>query len=231
MDKIFGTQAPAAPAPAPVVAPQPQGNIPSEPSIVAIEGNPTSPAIPASPLDQYSTLWDTDPTKKAEEGYKQLTSEQVTSAMSKADFAQNLDPAWLEAISAGGEGATAALPQILNAMARQVMTQSTLVNSKVTQQQVDAAVAKQQGAIPALLRQQQATDHLKSTNPLFDNPAIKPVMEAARDQLLLKHPNATTAEITEMTHNFVTTLGESFAPVKEVTKAPDDIDWDAYISQ
>lgn len=236
MDKIFGTSAPApapAPAAAPAPAPQAQGNIPAEPTVVADPTNPMAPQLPASPLDQYKTLWENDPTKPPLEGEapKPLTPEQVSAAMAKTDFSSNMDTNLLAAISAGGEEAQAALPQLLNAMAQQVMTQSTLVNNKLTERAVNAAVDRQKLTIPALLRQQQATDHLKNTNPLFDNPAIKPVMEAARDQLLLKHPNATTAEITEMTHNFVTTLGESFAPKPEVTKTADDVDWDAFLQQ
>lgn len=232
MDRIFGTNpAPAAAPQAQQPAPQAQGNIPSAPTVVAEANNPTAPVTPASPLDQYKTLWENEPNKDGESTEQQpLTNEQVSKAMEGADFSKGMDANLLAAIAAGGEEAQKALPQILNAMARQVMTQSTLVNNKLTEQAVAAAIAKQQKSMPSLLRQQQATDHLKSKNPLFDNPAVKPVMEAARDQLLLKHPNATTAEITDMVHNFVSAMGESFAP-KKVTKAsPDDIDWGTFLS-
>ena len=233
MDAIFGAKpeaTPTAPVAAPAAVPPAQGNIPAAPTVLAEPANPTAPQIPASPLDQFSTLWENDPTKQAEgEVAKPLTAEQIQTAMGKADFTESMDPNLLAAITAGGEDATQALPQILNAMARQVMTQSTLVNNKLTERAVAAAVEQQQAALPALLRQQQATDHLKTSNPLFDNPAIKPVMEAARDQLLLKHPNATTAEITTMTHNFVTAMGESFAPAPVVTKSADDVDWNKYL--
>lgn len=240
-NNLFTPAAPApAPAPAPVGTPPNQGNIPGAPTVASDPNNPTAPegtAAPApsnepqSPLDQFSSLWETKPNEAGEpEAPKQLTAQEVQTAMAKADFSKVINTDQLAAITAGGQEAAEALPQILNALARQVMTQSTLVSDKLTQQAVAQALEKQQASLPSLLREQQAANHLKTSNPLFDNPAIKPVVEATRTQLLAKHPNASHEDITKMTQEYIVAMGEAFAPKQEVTQAADDVDWAKYLT-
>ena len=79
-----------------------------------------------------------------------------------------------------------------------------------------------------MLRTQSAANHLKDTNPIFSNPAIQPVIEATQQQLLSKFPNATPAEITAMTNNYILAMGEAFAP-KPVTPVSKDTDWENFI--
>jgi hypothetical protein len=105
-----------------------------------------------------------------------------------------------------------------------------MVNNKLSEQAIAAAVQAEVAKMPGMLRQQASTDHLKTVNPLFDNPAIKPVAEATQKQLLQQFPNATHAEITDMTQKFLTEMGAAFAPKVEETGLPEgETDWTKFI--
>lgn len=218
-------------APPPLVpaVPDNQGNIPAAPTVVAEPGNVTAPITPApapqddSPLAQFAKLWEPVPVDKdapkPPASPTQMNVEDLQKVVAKVDFSQHITPENLTAITEGGEGAAAAFTEALNAVARQVLVQSTLVNNKVTEQAVAAATKAAEDNIPALLRSQSTSASLKDSNPLFTNPAIKPVIEATQTQLLAKFPNATPAEINKMTEEFVLGMGEHFAP--KVTPASD----------
>lgn len=252
LQSIFGNNAPQQPAaPAtPAVdpsqqqqqaVPPQQGNIPATPAVVTDPNNPTAPvtppateAVPENPLDSYKALWDTPPVDKdnpAPAEPQPLTAEQLQQAVSKANFSNSITPETLQAISAGGEDATTAFASAMNEVAKQVMVQATLVNNKLTEKAVADAVAKQQATIPDLLRQQAAATHAKDTNPIFNNPAIKPIVEATQSQLLQKFPNATPAELTKMTQDYITAMGSAFAPQEAVNNnsGTGEVDWDAFL--
>jgi hypothetical protein len=236
---------PAPQQPAPVAAPGGQGNIPPQQQVVAEPNNPTAPvqvapvepvvpAEPETPLAQFEKLWEAvpvDPNATPDTPAPQLTAEAISKIVETADFSKTITPESLAAITAGGEGAAEAFTAAMNAVARQTMVQSTLVNSKLTEKAVIDALAKQEAALPALLRSQSASAHLIDTNPLFDNPAVKPIMEATRDQLLVKHPTATPAQITKMTEDYILAVSETFAPKAPVsTTAEGDTDWSEFLN-
>lgn len=226
----------------PVVAPP--GNIPNpqvtaqESAVTAPNGVvPAQPAIetkePETPLDEFKNLWETDPTKTTPVAANtELTQADLSKVMAKADFSSVITPENLTAIAAGGEDAQKAFSNSLNAVAQQVMIQSTLVNNKLTEQAVQKAIDTYQAKLPDLLRSQAASDHLRTSNPLFSKPAVKPVIQATQAQLLQKFPNATHTEITKMTENFIIALGEIVKPVTAVNdnQAGSETDWDAFMS-
>ena len=216
---------------------QPQGGLHGVPTVTPEPNNPTAPQsappMPASPLAEFNNLWDTDPNKKptSSASNKPLNPADVQAAVSKTDFSSVLTPDLLAAIANGGEEAQKAYAQSMNLIAQKVMVDSTLVNNKLNEQLVAAARKEFQDSLPAMLRQQTSSDHLKTSNPLFSNPAIKPVIEATQAQLLQKFPNATPAEITEMTQKYVIAMGESFAP-KATTNSngAGDVDWSTFLN-
>lgn len=245
---IFRTPAPVVAAPQP--APDNQGGIPAEPTVAVDPANPTTPvtdpaANPApapaadpnavkSPLDQFTKLWENVPNKddKSNVAPVPLTAEQLQKVMAKIDFSSSVTPEQLAAIQTGGDEATAALPAILNAALQQSMVQTTLINNKLTEKAVADAMAKQAAALPAQLRSQRASDHLNTTNPIFSHPAVKPVMEATQAKLMVQHPNATDAELTQMTQDFILAMGQAIAPSQVVNdNGVDSTDWEKFMLQ
>lgn len=240
-DMFTSKPAPAQTAPVAGSTGQP-GNIPDPASLQdGVAPSATTPAAGSAtptgadnPLAPFAELWKNEPkspTDSTPEPDFNLTQEAVQSIVSKTDFSKVVSPEHMAAIAAGGEGAQAAFAMALNQVAQHTMVQSTLVNNKLSQKQIEAAITKQLAKLPNTLRQQAATDHLNSNNPLFSNPAVKPVIEATHAQLLQKFPNATNAEITKMTHDYVLALGNSFAPQVAAPTAPGDTDWSNFESQ
>jgi hypothetical protein len=215
--------APAAPA-APAPTPANPGNIPNPTGAVTaqtpgMEANGTVPAAaPAdnSPMAEFSTLWDTAPTDPnaapAPAAPTALTAESIQQVVAKANFAGSVTPEVMAAISEGGEGAQAAFVAAINSAAQQAVTQSIMASNKLNEKAMADALAAHQAKLPDLLRKQADSDHMKTANPLFDNPAVKPVIEATQQQLRLKYPNATPAELTDMTTNYINAMGQAFAP-------------------
>jgi hypothetical protein len=230
---------PAAPlAPAPVTPPGSTIPAPVDPAAPGQGVVPGSAAVPAaatepeSPLDTFKDLWQpvpVDPNSPAPPTpAAPLTAEQVQTAVSKASFTQAVTPEQMQAIGQGGEAAQQAFSAAMNSVAQQVMVQSTMVNNKLTEKAVATALAAQSAELPQMLREQQSTAHLNDTSKLFSNPAIQPVVQATQSQLLQKFPNATPAEITQMTQDYITAMGEQFAPKPASNPGESTTDWDLF---
>jgi hypothetical protein len=226
--------------PAPVPTSVEPGNLPptagiTDPNNTTVPLAPTVPAvaepiIPELPLDQFKTLWDDvpiDPNVPLPEAPIVLKAEDIQKAVANANFTQAITPEQLTAIGNGGEGAQKAFGEAMNKVAQQVMVQATLVGSKLTDNAVAKALDQERSKIPQMLRDQATTANLTNTNPIFDNPAIKPIVEQTKAQLLAKNPAATPEQITQMTQDFILAMGEAFTP-KAPDLAPGETDWSKF---
>lgn len=245
MQKIFGTNPEPTPAPTPATAPV--AAAPVQPGAIPPNAGTTDPLVPAepvttpaepadnSPLAPFSGLWETKPADPNNPNPAEpvvLKAEDVQKIVAKQDFVGMLSPEDLAAVTSGEEGAQEALSKVLNTVIQNVMVQSTMVNNKLTEQAVAKATAAQAAKLPEMLRQGRAKDHLVTENPLFNNPAVKPVIEATQAQLQRQFPNATDAELTKMTQDYVVAIGESFAPPPTTTTdSSGEVDWSDFENQ
>lgn len=214
---------------APLTGVAPDGQVAAVPAAIV----PVETQVPDSPLDPFKTLWEDvpiDPNAPVETAPVELTAEAVQKVMEGANFVPQITDDQRAAIVAGGEGAQEAFNAALNSVAQQVMTQATLVGNKLSERQIQVAIDKHMATIPELLRKQGSTEHLRTTNPIFENPAVKPIIDATQAQLLQKFPQASHAEITKMTQDFILAMGESFAPPTE-TLVPGETDWGSFLKQ
>lgn len=221
-----------------VAIPQPEVNVdPNNAAVPVVDSNNAIPEeeINKPPLDEFKDLWHTEPKKDGEKDTPvapaPLKAEDLQKVMAKTDFSKVVTAEQLTAIAAGGEDAQQALAQALNAVAQNVMVQATLVNNKLTERAVTAAETAFTNSLPKLLRDQAVSNHSVNTNPLFNDPAIKPIIEATRSQLLEKFPDSTHEQITEMTERYITTMGAAFAPKKEEPSVAGEEDWGKFIEE
>lgn len=226
-------QAQAQPAPTtPPVAAEP-GNIPPvDPAAQPPAGVPAVAVVPDSPLAEFSKLWDTKPVDPNAPNTTPtpLDAAAVQQAVAKTDFSQVITPETLAAIVAGGEGAEAAFAQAINMSSQKVMADSINVNNKLMEKAIKDALAGQQVQMQEQIRQQAAANHLKDTNPLFNDPAVKPVIEAAQSALMRQFPSATPEELTTMTNNYIQTMGKAFAPAAVTNdNGAAGTDWDKFM--
>lgn len=241
MQTLFGAK-PAEQAPQQQQqAPAAPGNLQDTPIVAGQEGNGVVPAQapaaapkePDSPLDAYKELWDTAPTdpNKPSATPAALDPAKLQELVGKADFTNTVTPELMTAIEAGGEGATAAMMQVMNLVAQQSMVQSTLAGNKLLETKIKSVEDNQAAIVAEAIRKQMLNNNLVEANPVFSNPAVKPVIEAVQAQLAEKNPNATPAELTVMAQNFVTTMSESLNPNQQsadanVAKADD---WSKFV--
>lgn len=236
----------AAPAETPAETPAQPGNLPAAPNVNSqaspgTAANGVVPAQPAatdtnvSPLDQFKDLW--DPINKEGDSSNTpvaLDPAKVSEAMGKADFSNLITQENLAAISQGGEGAAKAFVDTINAVSRQSMTQSTLIADKMLEQAISKMEAKQQTSLQEQLKKHSLGEKLTTSNPVFSDPAIKPVIEAVQSQLAAKYPSASAAELATMAQNFVTTMASSLSPKTEESvdsSSPKEVDWTKFLEQ
>jgi len=236
------TAAPATPPAAPATPGNiPDGVAPSNPATPGTEANGMIPApapegtqTPDSPLAQFSKMW--EPVADAEGNVKapaQLDATKLQEIISKADFTSTIGTDNLARIAAGGEEAQAAFTESMNSVAQQVLIQATMAANKMQEQAIKTALDSQTASIPELIRTQNASNNLQAANPLFSNPAIKPIIDAVQVQLAATNPTATPQQLTEMAQNYVTVMGEAFNP-KAPTTVPGQVDtninWESFLA-
>ena len=205
---------PAQPAQPAAPTPTPPGNIPPTVDPSAQAPAPEAPTVPDSPLAEFTTLWDTKPVDPNAPSTTPtpLDATAVQQAVAKTNFSQVITADTLSAVAGGGEGAQTAFAEAMNQVAQKVMADSINVNNKLTEKAIADALASQQATMQTQVRQQNAADHLKNTNPLFNDPAVQPVIQATQAALMQQFPDATPQQLTEMTQNYITKMGDAFAP-------------------
>lgn len=174
-------------------------------------------AIPAvgdgdkSPLDGYSKLWehaDTDGKPLSLVPSMDADPTKLLAAAKTVDFTKAMNPELLDKASKGDAGALGAL---VNEAAQAGYAQSALATTKI----VEAALKKQaenftSTIMPELLRRNNIGRDLRTDNPLFDNPAVKPMLEGLERQLAIKYKDATPAEITQHAKTVLTGFAEEY---------------------
>lgn len=217
-------------------APQAQVNSQSTPGNIPNSPTPIPAAVDAakvnSPLDQFNTLWDPVANKGAETDSQQaLDPVKLRELVNQADFSSTISQENRAKIAQGGEEAQKAFTESMNTVAQQVMVQALLASNKMTQTAIDNVNKTWETKLPELLRKQTLSENLRDSNPIYSNPAVKPVIEAVQHQLAAKNPNATPAELQVMSNNFVKAMGEAFNPAKPDPKAKPTFDWEKFLER
>lgn len=233
------TPAPAAPGtpPATNLANTPPGVEPVQTPGTAPNGvvPDNVPETPASPLDQWQDIWQTDPNAAPPAGNfvpEKLDAPKLQEVMSKVDLKTAVTPENLAAIQAGGEGATEALMNSMNSIAQSTLVQSALVTNKMVEQAVQKTQEAMMKQIPDLIKKQGLTNALNETNKIYSNPAVAPVIDAVKSQLATKFPEATTQELTQKAQDFVTAMGAAVTPAAPAPAAnPNETNWADFLGE
>lgn len=201
------------------------GNIPANNQSASATNNTTVPAASvdamtttnASPLDQFKDLWNTDPNAKAvvpESLFGNVTQANLQAAAKNNDFTKVITPEQIASINKGGVDAQNTMIQVMQAMAQKGFGDSAFTTTQIVEQ----ALAKQQAAfeakLPSLIKSQNVTDNLRTSNPIFTHPAAQPILDMFKNQALQKFPNATATEIQTMANSYL----ESFATAAQAPK-------------
>lgn len=251
---LFGgtTPAPAAqPAASQQAAPQSgagqPGNIPPQPNQQPAQNTGTAPngVVPAQPaaatpspdapqLDTFSALWQPEQNPQPNQPLISIDPKALADAARKTDFTKMISQEQLTAIGAGGEGAMQAFAQAMNSVAQGVYAQSAFAATKIAEQAVERASARFTSEIPAHVKKLQVSENLRSDNPALSHPAASPILGAIESQLTMKHPQASSAEISKMAKqyldNFATAINKpkDDAAAAAKVKVDQGTDWSTF---
>jgi len=215
----------------------PQQNAPQQqtPAAPAPAATPATPTEPASPLDQFKTLWEPVNTPGVDNTlpanmFAGADPAKMLEAARKVNFAAQVPADVLAKITAGGPDAAAAFAQAINDVAQRSYAQSSFASTKI----VEAALAKfQEGLdsrLPSQVKRFQVSESLRESNPALTHPAAAPIMEALQSQLTVKYPNASVNEIRDMASQYLSQFGTAMAPPKPANAVPVSEDWDKFFA-
>lgn len=194
-------------------------------------------------------LWDNevnaDGTPKVQEpdtGYlPKVDPVKFKEALSKIDFTKSITPELSAAINAGGEGAYAALQQILNTSSREVVATMFSTTQKMFESGMQNAKSKFAGDVDGRVKSIMVENQLTVSNPIMKDPIYGPMVDAVRQQFLSKYPKATPAQIEQGVNNYFDAAVEKMTTAKnnKNTTAPDNTqklktgdptaEWDTWI--
>lgn len=208
-------------------APAPQVTQPAPKDPASVTANPLVPssatpqsdgsvkAIPAagegeaSPLENYSTFWQA-PDPKTVKTAASLVPEfkfdpkAVREEAGKLNFAESIDPALMTKAMGGDQ---TAMLQVINESAQNAFAAAMGTSAKLVQ----AAMVKQNEAfrtsvMPTILKNHNINTELRSEIPLFENPAVAPLLRSVEQQLIRTYPDASPAEIASKAKDYVTDM-------------------------
>ena len=214
--------------------PQPKPN-PSDNTTIPGDKTPKSDgsvgAIPKagegdkSPLENYSKLFDTDPTKVTPEPTMVPTMtmdpKKLMEAAKGLDFSKTVPPELMTRVLAGND--QQAVVDLVNHVGQVAYAQSAGASGKI----VEAALTQQaklfsEKVMPEVLRRYGASQSIAADNPIYANPAAKPVIKLIEDRLVQQNPKATPAEIAKQAQDYFLDLSTEIikSAGKQVVDAP-----------
>ncbi len=213
----------------PALAPTPgQGVVPNTDLSVQVSAD-----TPKSPLDAFTDIWNTDKTNQVQSGPMfNVDPAELQKAAAKNDFSKIISQEVLQKIQGGGEGATQAMLSAMNSMSQSVYAQSAFATTKIVEQALERQAAAFEAKLPTLIKSQNVSDNLRSTNPIFNHPAASPILEVLKSQVALKYPNATSQEQMTMANDYLSSFAQAANPTPASSNVakPGEVDWSAFLS-
>lgn len=174
-------------------------------------GTPQNTGGEISDVDSFQDLWQTDDSNNNVDDSDlsslfDVNPEKIQEAVTKINFTDSISQEALEAISAGGEDALKALSSTLNSVARDVFSKAMLANGVLVKQAFSKAQDKLDARTSKQFTKLRVSDELNSSNPLFKDPSVAPIVSAVREQLQRKYPDASPAEIRAQAEKYFNNL-------------------------
>lgn len=232
LSSIFSHQPASVPATAGVPQGQNQGHptasTPTAPAATTPTTTPPTPtpepeSKPASPLDQYASLWQTATTadgKPVAPVSDPLTQPlfnfdpaKITESANQMDFTGGINP---ETITKALNGDTAAFTEALNQGIRAAVVGLTLSNGQLLNNALVSNNQRITQQLPTHIKQQKLLEPSPEDNPVFSHPAAQPLVQSLKKMALAKNPSADVNDINKQIAGFLsgfaTAVTEAAAP-------------------
>lgn len=222
MDKIFGNRATATP----VQQVKQPGNFPQNPEITIDPNNPNLPngtthegvTKDPSPMEAFAEFFKIDPTKVPkvpEATFANLDPAKIAEAAKTNDFTKLVTPEMQAALLKGGPEAVNVMVQMTQAMSQKSFGDSAVAATKLIERSEKAQEEKMRTIVSDMIKSHTRNETLSSANPLFTNPAVKPVMDLLSVQVAAKYPELSSAEQAKMVQDYTLQFAQAANPGKK----------------
>lgn len=229
-DNLLGmfNKAPAQQQAAPQQQQAPQGSqVPASgpaqgSNINAFQQSATLPPKEQAPLAEYADLFNNAPVEGAnapvtlDDPYLAIDRDKVQEFVATKSFL-NTSPENMALVAKALQGDTQAFVEVLEQVGRSIYMDSALNSTHVAEKIARVGVNRLRDAIPQQIRSLSSAEKMSEINPLFNNPALKPLAEGMKLAFEAKNPTATPAQIAEMTNKFFADQAKLFNPAPAPT--------------
>lgn len=231
------------PAPA-ATPPAPAAPAASSPAQGAQDGQAgvapaAAPAPEANPLEQWAKLFTTEaPKPDASKDGKpaeqldpfNISPENLAKAASGINLSQVVTPELAQKALGGDANA---FMEAINKSSQMTFMMAYQAAMQAVKPALDSRFADFSKKMPDTFKQL-SVDATLQGDPLLSNPALKPVVDGLRSQILSKHPDATPQQLQQAISEYFKATGISLTPgkdtTKEAAKPSKGIDWDNFLT-
>lgn len=217
--QIFGVSPQSQPAqasPDPKQAEQPgmEANTTPDPKTDP-QQNPKGNEGDKSPLDKFQDLFDTapkdqDPNKPQQDPnvFYALDPEKLKEAARRQDFTMIENFEELAQSAIGGD--INSLKTLLNSVTQNAFISAAQLSGDIANRTTSRGLERTKTELPDQFKSFLSQDNLTQVNEAFRHPAMQPMVNAVRQQVQQKYPEASSKEITEMVNQYLTAVSSVF---------------------
>lgn len=194
------------------------------------------PTTPPAPLANYADLWKAPETQQ-QTGISDIFNideTKLTAAAKQIDFTKALTPELVEQIKAGGPEAMGAVLQAMSNMSQHTFANNAAMTARLIQAALEKVSTRYDQRVEELIRSNSVRNQLSDTNPIFSNPAAKPMVDMLTGQFQTRYPQANPAEIKSMVvdylQNFASLINPNSNTSNQGKSGKKEMDWGAFIS-
>lgn len=188
------------------------GANPTVPSPTTLASNGSVPAIPpagvgdASPLANFNDLWKTDPNQNQTNNPSlvpnfNLDPKGLMDAAAKVNFTQHIPP---ELVAKAMSGDATAFLEVINKAQQYGFASSAMSSGELIKNSLGSAQnVLRDSVLPAAYRDQQISQALNESSPIFADPAVAPMLGMLKTQFQQKYPTASPQEIASLATQYL----------------------------
>lgn len=188
--------------------------------LVPNKGNvPPQDEVNKSPLAEFGKLWENEPIKDGEQPKPNwddpnsivpnltIDPKRLSEAAKRIDFSRTIDPELAKKALAGDVGA---FSQVLNSVAQASFANMSMVSSKIVENALKQLAPKLLNeSLPHSIRKFSVGDAINSSNKIFSDPAVAPMLDMLKSQLQVKYPQASSKEISDIATKYMQSLAKA----------------------
>lgn len=188
-----------------------------------------------SPLDSFAEIWQT-PTNVQNQAPNfaadaiSFDATQMQAIRQKVSSINFMAGASAETVQQALAGNVEAFNSVINSAVQQALLQSMQLSGAMVNQGLRGRSQELLTHFPEIVRQQLASQQLRQDNPLFSNPATKPVLEALESALVRNQPNLTPQQVSQVAQSYLQEFAKNLIPQSPVqqTQQAAGTEWDSF---